>query len=70
MPLVQSLTKHRVQVSVHMDLNTMLTQLAINGEWTCSVNMAPKWNVWVEDGAQRVVTVGQEGRAAPICPAG
>ena len=70
MPLVQPLTKHRVQVAIHMHLYTMLTQLAIDGEGTCSVNLAPKWNVWVEDGAQRVVTIGQKSRAAPISPAG
>ena len=66
---MQALPKHRVQVTVHMGLYTMLTQLAIDGEGTGSVNLAPKWDVRVQNGAQGVVAVCQEGRAAPISPA-
>lgn len=57
MPLVQSLTKHRVQVTIHMDLDTMLTQLAIDGMGAASVNLAPKWQAGVQNGTQRVMTI-------------
>lgn len=57
MPLVQSLTKYRVQVTVQMDLDTMLTQLAIDGMGAASVNLAPKRQAGVQNGAQRVMTI-------------
>ena len=67
---MESLAKHRVQVAVHMDLDTMLTQLAINGFGTASVDLAPKWQAGVQNGTQGVVAVCQEGRAAPTSPTG
>ncbi len=65
---VQSLSKHRVQVAVHMGLYAMLTQLAIDSEWTGPVNLAPKGHIRVENGAEGVMPICQEHRAAPICP--
>ncbi len=65
---VQSLSKHRVQVAIHMGLYAMLTQLAIDSEWTGPVNLAPKGHIRVENGAEGVMPICQEHRAAPICP--
>ncbi len=65
---VQPLTKHRVQVSIHMDLHPMLTQLPVYGACTGSVYLAPKRHVRVQNSAKWVVTIRQKGRAAAICP--
>ena len=65
---VQSLSKHRVQVAVHIGLYAMLTQLAIDSEWTGPVDLAPKGHIRVENGAEGVMPICQEHRAAPICP--
>jgi len=65
---VQSLSKHRVQVAVHIGLYAMLTQLAIDSEWTVPVYLAPNRHIRVENGAEGVMPICQEHRAATICP--
>ncbi len=65
---VQSLSKHRVQVAVHMCLYAVLTQLAIDGAWTGPVDLAPKGHIRVENGTEGVMPICQEHRAAAICP--
>lgn len=57
MPFVKSLAEHRVQVAVQMDLHAMLTQLAIDGARAAPVNLAPKRNAGMQNGAQGVMTV-------------
>ena len=51
-----------------MGLYAMLTQLAIDSEWTGPVNLAPKGHIRVQNGAEGVMPICQEHRAAPICP--
>lgn len=65
---VQPLPKHRMQMTVHVNLYAMLTQLAIDGELASSVDLAPQGHLRVQDGAEWVVTICQKNRAAAICP--
>ncbi|KAA6417767.1 MAG: hypothetical protein FRX49_12266 [Trebouxia sp. A1-2] len=50
----KSLSKHRVQVAIHMGLYAMLTQLAIDSERTGPVNLAPKGHIRVQNGAEGI----------------
>ena len=57
MPLVNTLPKDRVQVAIQMGLDAVLTQLAIDGGGAPPVNLAPKWNAGMQNGAQGMMTV-------------